>query len=195
MSNLLNVYPLNLPLLEDIISDINALNNYKDYIIHYVSTSSIFKKEYTEILQCKFNNTTIFYKKPWFRSRIHIDNGEWDQNGNNKFVWGINWNYGGNGLYKFWKEEDIDNYSVEVNPRGRKHVLLNSSKPPYETYIHHYGAVLFNATLPHQVANDSDIDRFSFSIRTNLKEDSWEKVVQIFSPLIDSNLQHLRRIF
>lgn len=66
---------------------------------------------------------------------------------------------------------------------------------PYETYIHNHGAVLFNATLPHQIKNIGSEDRFSISIRTKLLESSWQDVVKKFEPLIDINLKNLERIF
>ena len=192
---MLNAYPLNLPDLKHVVNDIQNLEKFKTNTIHYVKSNSIVKENFINLLNFKFEHATVFYKVPNFSSRIHIDHDQWTKEGPNKFVWGINWNYGGSGIYKFWKENDIDSYSTEINPRGRKHVLLNSSAEPYETYIHYHGAVLFNATLPHQIKNIGSEDRFSISIRTSLSESSWQEVIKKFEPLIDTNLKNLERVF
>lgn len=189
-----NVYPLNLPALLDILKPGISLESFKNNIIHYPNIEDLVSSKFTSMLNLKFTKCILFYKTPFYKSRIHIDHDDWDKNGKNKFVWGINWTFGGRGRYSFWKESDIENYTVERNPQNRLHVLLNTKTKPYEEYFHYSGAVLFNATLPHQIINQSTTDRYAISIRTDLQEESWDHVVETFKPLIIDYSQNIKRI-
>jgi hypothetical protein len=179
-------FPLDLPDLEEILLPTVDLQNYTNNIIFYHKIEEFIKPEYHRIFGYKFVEAQLFHKEKGVKSKLHIDHDRYDKNGNNPKKWGVNWNTGGTGLYKFFHNEDITSYFEGVNPQGKRHVLMDSNRSPAHSYEHSSGAVLFNAQYPHQVENLSPRTRFSISLRLYNDQfiEDWETVVEKFKNLI-----------
>lgn len=186
------VYELDLPPIHDVFVE-NFIGFDDDDLI----TNYQFRYDIDNILKlewCKFRNIPwnflLYFKKDNSPGDIHTDiELQYLKPGlmEKMHPWGINWVWGGDGLFEYWNFSDVNFFQMatgSLNGGQGKVQMFTTSKQPCKTYPMYKDKVyLVNGGLPHRATGFSG--RKLLTLRSHLMSfRTWEKTVLDFTDLI-----------
>lgn len=186
------VYELDLPPIHEIF-----LKDFKGFDDDNLKENYQFRRDIKNILKpewCEFRglpwNFLLYFKKDNSPGDIHTDIEKEYLKPNlikHMHPWGINWVWGGDGLFEYWNFEDVAFYQMatgSLNGGLGKVQMFTSDKPPCKIYnMYKNKAYLVNGALPHRATGFAG--RKLLTLRSHpLSFRPWAKTVSEFSDLI-----------
>jgi len=186
------IYELDLPSIDEVFLDSFQGFDDDDLITNYQ-----FRRDIQNVLKhewCKFRNIPwnflLYFKKDNSPGDIHTDiEKEYLKPELIKRMhpWGINWVWGGDGLFEYWNFEDVvftQMATGSLNGGQGKVQMFHSNKPPYKIYPMYKDKVyLVNGAFPHRATGFQG--RKLLTLRSHaLSFTPWEKTVISFHDLI-----------
>jgi hypothetical protein len=187
------VYELNFPPADQIF-----LESFKGFNDDHMIDNYYFRTDVTDILKpnwLNFNNLKwdllLYFKKDNFTGHVHTDISTTLLK--NPIIaskchpYGINWVWGGDGLFEYWRNEDVDFREITTgadnNHEGVVQTFVEKS-PPFKSYkMLKNKAYLVYGGLPHRATGFPG--RKLMSLRTMDNQFTpWEKTIDNFKQFI-----------
>lgn len=171
------VYPLNLPDVSEFIIDLEEYK--KQLIVNRVAdyNADMITNKYKNWMGIPWDVVLMFYKPHGFTPKVaHLDN---DVPGFNN-TWGINFHFGGSGLFEVYRQEDTTKIG-DLNHGAARDCVINAK--PYKSYFMPEGAYLAFTNLPHRVIGYQE--RFCISLRCeSMYNRNPTEIVELFKDYI-----------
>ena len=174
------VYPLNFSDILDISEIIPDIEEYKTQLLSLprnANPSEIISDKFKNWLGIPWDVVLMFYKSNGFTPKIaHLDNDDpsFDK------TWGINFHFGGSGLFQFFRHEDVTKVG-DLNHGAARDCIINAD--PIKSYYMPEGAYLVFTHLPHRVIGYQE--RFCVSLRCeSMYDQEPEQIIKLFKDYI-----------
>lgn len=187
------VYELNFPPADQIF-----LESFKGFDDDHMIDNYYFRTDVADILKSNwlsFNNLKwdllLYFKKDNFTGHVHTDISiEFLKNPDvtaRCHPYGINWVWGGDGLFEYWRNEDVDFREITTgadnNHKGAVQTFIEKS-PPFKSYkMLKNKAYLVYGGLPHKATGFPGRKLMSLRTKNNFFT-PWEKTIDDFKQFI-----------